>query len=283
MNGEQIIKLCLSMGFGDARLCRDDEGKLRLLTAYPYLFAQSHGDARVSSFYFASQRSYRLVNELAQRLTQLGIPARRDETVRLKPLALKYGLGVQGRNSLVIHPRFGSQMALGCLLLETDLDVPAPGEIRRCEDCGLCRTACPAGALDEFGQVDLTRCLRMFMISGKPYPEELRPLLENRLLGCDDCQLCCPHNAGKSRSGGDGEPSLYALLAGDKMTFQKLKEDVGTNFARKNRILAQALLCAADRGDPGLRPLVEPYLSHTDEAIRAHAAWCLDRFKEKGF
>jgi hypothetical protein len=72
----------------------------------------------------------------------------------------------------------------------------------------------------------------------------------------------------------DGEPSLYALLAGDKMTFQKLKADVGANFAAKTASLPRH--CSArPTARSGLRPLVEPYLSHTDEAIRAHAAWCL--------
>lgn len=282
MNRQELLDLCLKAGFGDMGLRRDEEGNLRLITVYPYLFSQTHSDARISSYYFASQRSYRLLCGLAQKLCDMGIPARRDDSVPLKPLALQAGLGVLGRNSLVIHPRFGSQIVLGCLLLDTDMEIPEPQEIRRCEDCGLCRSACPAGALDRFAEVDLSRCLRLRMLSGQPYPVQQRELLGNRLLGCDDCQLCCPHNAGRTKPGSEAEPSLYALLSGDKATFQKLKADIGPNTARKKRILAQALLCAAEKNDPGIRPLVTPYLNDADETVREHAAWCLEKLRQKG-
>ena len=157
MTEQEILQTAMEAGFGDVRLCRDGEGRPRLLTAYPYLRAKEHGDARISSYYYASQRSYLLLRGLAEKLCAAGLPCRRDDSVPLKPLALAYGLGVQGRNSLVLHPRFGSQMVLGCLLLEAELETPAPAPIRRCEDCGACQRACPAGALKEFAKVDLTR------------------------------------------------------------------------------------------------------------------------------
>lgn len=281
MTEQEILRTALEAGFGDARLCRDGDGRPRLLTAYPYLRAKEHGDARISSYYYASQRSYLLLRGLAEKLCAAGLPCRRDDSVPLKPLALAYGLGVQGRNSLVLHPRFGSQMVLGCLLLEAELETPAPAPIRRCEDCGACQRACPSGALKEFAKVDLTRCLRTNMLSGKPYPPQLRPLLGDRLLGCDACQEVCPHNKGLEKPGGDGEPSLYALLAGDKACYQRLKAELGPNTARKNRLLAQALLCAASKKDPGIRPLVEPYLQDKDETVRDHAAWCLQQPKDE--
>ena len=238
MTEQEILQTALEAGFGDARLCRDGEGRPRLLTAYPYLRAKEHGDARISSYYYASQRSYLLLRGLAEKLCAAGLPCRRDDSVPLAP-------------------------------------------IRRCEDCGACQRACPAGALKEFAKVDLSRCLRTNMLSGKPYPPQLRPLLGDRLLGCDACQEVCPHNKGLERPGGDGEPSLYALLAGDKACYQRLKAELGPNTARKNRLLAQALLCAASKKDPGIRPLVEPYLQDKDETVRDHAAWCLQQPKDE--
>ncbi len=281
MTGQEAVQAALRAGFGDARLCRDEEGSPRLLTAYPYRFAEQHGDARISSYYFASQRSYLLLRSLAETLTAAGLPCVRDDHVALKPLALRYGLGVQGRNSLVLHPVFGSRMVLGCLKFQTELEVPEPQETKTCEDCGRCRAACPAGALESFAQVDLDRCLRMHMLSGKPYPLELRPLLGKRLVGCDSCQLCCPHNEGGTKPGGEAEPSLYQLLSGDKAAFQRLKDDIGPNTARKTRLLAQALLVAADRSDPGLIPLIEPYLHSTDPVVKEHADWAIRRLREK--
>ncbi len=119
-----------------------------------------------------------------------------------RALGREAGLGWQGRNTMLIHPRRGSYFFLGSLLV--DAEVAGAGEAEEVGDhCGTCRAcldACPTGALlgrDDTGApvMDATRCISYLTIElDGPIPEELRPLMGNRVFGCDICQEVCPWN-----------------------------------------------------------------------------------------
>mgnify|MGYP001197217380 CR=1 FL=1 len=103
------------------------------------------------------------------------------------------GLGWRGKHTLLLS-RQGSWRFLGEIY--TDLPVPAdPPVTSHCGSCTACLEACPTGAIVAPYQVDARRCISYLTIElAGPIPEEFRPLIGNRIYGCDDCQLCCPWN-----------------------------------------------------------------------------------------
>ena len=124
-----------------------------------------------------------------------------------KPLAVKAGLGWQGKHTNLIDKDSGSFFFLGELY--TDLPLPLDNEqADHCGDCTRCMAACPTGAIDKAYQLDARLCIAYLTIELKEsIPTDLRPLIGNRIFGCDDCQLVCPWTRfSKSSSIQDFEP-----------------------------------------------------------------------------
>ncbi|MBI5488274.1 MAG: DUF1730 domain-containing protein [Deltaproteobacteria bacterium] len=110
-----------------------------------------------------------------------------------KPLAVRAGLGWQGRNTLVLHPTLGSTFVLGGLLVDRPLPA-APRIPNRCGDCRRCIDACPTGALSLPGILDAGRCLSRWTTAGLAVPPALpRGPYDH---GCDVCQDVCPFSTG---------------------------------------------------------------------------------------
>lgn len=111
-----------------------------------------------------------------------------------KSLAAKAGLGWIGKNTLVINRHAGSWFFLG----EIYTDIPLPIDAAtssHCGSCSACIKICPTQAIIAPYQLDARRCISYLTIENKgAIPEELRPLMGNRIFGCDDCQLICPWN-----------------------------------------------------------------------------------------
>lgn len=112
-----------------------------------------------------------------------------------RPLADKAGLGWTGKHSLLLSREAGSWFFLGELVI----NLPLPTDIAVTEECGSCVACiktCPTGAIVAPYVVDSRRCVSYLTIElDGPIPEDLRPLMGNRIYGCDDCQLACPVNA----------------------------------------------------------------------------------------
>ena len=111
-----------------------------------------------------------------------------------KPLAQKAGLGWQGKHTILINKSAGSQFFLG----EIYTDIPFPIDKAATDHCGSCTACidiCPTQAIIAPYVLDATRCITYQTVENKDrVPEELRPLMGNRVFGCDDCQLFCPWN-----------------------------------------------------------------------------------------
>lgn len=149
-----------------------------------------------------------------------------------RPLAVKAGLGWTGKHSLILNREAGSWFFLGELLVNLPLPVDQPIE-EQCGRCVACMTTCPTGAIVEPYVVDARRCISYLTIElNGPIPEEFRPLMGNRIYGCDDCQLICPWNRFSQLTDEDDfsprralhTPELLELFNWSEETFLRVTE-----------------------------------------------------------
>lgn len=108
--------------------------------------------------------------------------------------AVKAGLGFIGKNTLLIIPKKGSYFFLGEIILNLKLDYDSPLKLS-CGKCTRCLDACPTNALEKPHLLNANKCISYQTIENKgEIAKEIQPLLNNRMYGCDICQLCCPWN-----------------------------------------------------------------------------------------
>ena len=233
-------------------------------------------EAWIHPYYDASQRAYLAARAVVQATE--GVQLRDD--IRIKPIFARLPGFSQGHNTLSYAEGCGSRFHVQIMATAEPLppthtleDAPHP---LHCGECRRCVEACPTGAIREDG-FHRERCLRNWMMSGKPVPLEARAM-GNRLIGCDDCQRCCPKNPEPM-----GEPRAPVLLRnllehpGDACA--ELRERIGANLSIPNRVLSQACLIAGSTGRKDLSPLLEVLTNHPSETVREHASWALKQMK----
>jgi len=204
-----------------------------------------------------------------------------------RELAMQAGLGWIGKNCCLINPSLGSWLLLGELLLEIELPPDEPWAAPRCGTCTRCLDACPTGALIEPYLLDARRCIAYLTIELKgAIPEELRPLLGQRIFGCDLCQEVCPWNQHLSQPGSDPafqprpdliNPSLLELMALDDEPFRRRFRDSPITRAKRKGLLRNVAVALGNWDDPTARPVLTEALSDPEPLVCDHAAWALDR------
>ena len=208
-----------------------------------------------------------------------------------RELASRAGLGWFGRNTMLIQPGRGSYYFLGAVLLDAPLDYDAPFEKDHCGTCSACISACPTGALlgrDEHGapRMDARRCISYLTIELRgPIPRELRPLIGNRIYGCDICQEVCPWNSFASpadeaalvaREGLDG-PSLIDWMGMSQDDFSRRFKGSPIKRAKRRGLLRNVAVALGNWGAPEAVPALQRALHDEEPLVRGHAAWALGR------
>ncbi len=110
-----------------------------------------------------------------------------------RALAFRAGLGIIGKNRMLVNPRLGPQILLGEIVTNLELDPDKP-MTESCPGCDSCIVACPTGALKPDGSFDATKCISYLTIeSNTDIPADLAPKIGNHLFGCGECLLSCPY------------------------------------------------------------------------------------------
>ena len=207
-----------------------------------------------------------------------------------KPLAQMAGVGWQGKHTNLVSREFGSWLFLGEIYLSLALPPDVP-ERDHCGACTRCLDICPTAAFEAPYRIDARRCVSYLTIEHKgPIPLELRPLIGNRIFGCDDCLAVCPWNK-FARS--TAEPDFLpreALTAPRLAELARLDDDgframfAGTAVKRigRNRFLRNVLTAIgnAPEPEPGLVSAAQRCLADESPMVRDAAEWALARLIE---
>ena len=232
-------------------------------------------------------RLQKLADAIAARIGDFGYRVFVDSAPVLeKPLARNAGLGWIGKHTNLIAREAGSYFFLGEIY--TDLPLPADDPVDdHCGSCRRCLDACPTGALPAPYQIDARRCISYLTIElDGPIPLALRPMLGNRIYGCDDCQLVCPwnkyaHLAGepdfRARHGLDAS-SLITLFAWDEPTFLARTEGSAIRRIGHRRWLRNIAI-ALGNGPASATAIdaLNARTAHPDETVREAVRWALQR------
>ena len=203
-----------------------------------------------------------------------------------KPLAAAAGLGWQGKHTNLLGRDLGNWFFLGAIFTTLSLP-PDPPEADHCGSCRACLDACPTGAFPAPYQLDARRCISYLTIEHRgPVDASLRPLLGNRIFGCDDCLAVCPWNkfAAAARElrylRGDEAPSLAELAGLDDAAFRARFAGTPVKRLGRDRFLRNVLYAIGNSGDPALAAVARPHCDDPDPAVADAAAWALARLKD---
>ena len=234
-------------------------------------------------------RLQKLATRIEETIGPFGYRAFVDSApVMEKALAEKAGLGWIGKHSNLLSRDAGSWFFLGELY--TDLPLPVDSPVSdHCGECSTCIEICPTGAIVAPFQVDSRRCISYLTIElDGPIPEQLRPLMGNRIYGCDDCQQCCPWNRFATptteqdfapRHGLD-QATLLQLLAWDKQQFLQKMEGSAIRrigFSRWQRNIVVAL--GNGMADRDTLQTLSNLQQQAGPLLLEHIEWALQRLK----
>ena len=253
------------------------------------------------------QRLQQLADAIAAKASPLGYRVFTDSAPVLEAeLAVRSGLGWRGKHTLVLHREAGSLFFLGEIFVDHALPATAPVQ-PHCGSCRACLDVCPTQAIVAPYQLDARRCISYLTIEhAGPIAVELRPLIGNRIYGCDDCQLVCPWNKYAQRTrlpdfaardGLNGE-DLCTLLAWDGAQFLHRTEGsairrIGHERWLRNIAIALGNALRVVAAGPERNRMVQALqernrmvqalqerLGHDSQLVREHVQWALNQLPE---
>jgi len=238
------------------------------------------------------QRLQKLAEKITAELTPLGYRVFTDSAPVLEvELAAHSGQGWRGKHTLLLNREGGSMFFLGEIFVDVALP-PTPPVVAHCGRCKACIDVCPTQAILAPYRLDARRCISYLTIEhAGPIPLPLRPLLGNRIYGCDDCQLVCPWNKFAQRSplpdfderaGLVGE-SLVRLFGWSEVEFLRHTEGSPIRRVGHERWLRNIAVALGNalRGDLSNRVRLKMLQAlaaraeHPNALVREHVVWAL--------
>jgi epoxyqueuosine reductase len=202
-----------------------------------------------------------------------------------KPLAQAAGLGWQGKHTNLVSRAHGSWLFLGAILTTLELEFSEP-EIDHCGSCSRCLDICPTQAFVGPYRLDARKCISYLTIEHRGMIDRtLRPMMGNRIYGCDDCLAVCPWNkfasatdeaAYRSRPGMDSA-RLEDLLQLDDAAFRLKFSGSPVKRIGRERFIRNVLIAAGNSGLPALVQRVRLHLDDPSPVVRGTAIWALAR------
>jgi len=205
-----------------------------------------------------------------------------------KPLAAAAGLGWQGKHTNLVSRSFGSWLFLGSMFTTADLCLDE-AERDHCGSCRACLDTCPTNAFPAPYKLDARRCISYLTIEHKgPIPHEFRPMIGNRIYGCDDCLAACPWNKFaasasemKLRAREDlKEPSIDFLLGLDDAAFRTFFSGSPVKRIGRNRFIRNVLIAAGNSKDQRLVEQCKRLTSDASPEVRGMAVWALSQLMD---
>jgi epoxyqueuosine reductase len=202
-----------------------------------------------------------------------------------KPLAQKAGLGWQGKHTNLVSRDFGSWLFLGSIFTTLAL-APDAEEPDHCGNCHACLDICPTDAFPAPYRLDARRCISYLTIENKgPIPREFRPVMGNRIYGCDDCLAVCPWNkfaraTSEMKLAARKElnaPPLADLARLDDAAFRTLFRKSPVKRIGRDRFVRNVLVAIGNSGDAALASDAERLLDDASPLVRGAAVWALSR------
>ena len=206
-----------------------------------------------------------------------------------KPLAQAAGLGWQGKHTNLVSRQYGSWLFLGEVFTTLDLPPDEPME-DHCGSCRQCLDVCPTDAFIDAHRLDARRCISYLTIEHKGHiAVDLRPLMGNRIYGCDDCLAVCPWNkfaevASPSVLNPRVEleaPLLTDLVCLDEASFRIVFTGSPIKRIGRDRFVRNVLIAIGNSGLAEMCPVIEPLCRDESPLVRAMVAWALNRL-DKG-
>src|SRR5437588_5061736 len=198
------------------------------------------------------------------------------------------GIGWHGKSTMLLNREFGTWFFLAEILTSLDF-APDTVEKNYCGQCTRCIDACPTGAITAPHQVDARRCISYLTIELKgAIPIELRPLIGDRIYGCDDCLEACPWNrfASVSREASfAATPAtrmpLRDYLALDDMQFRALFRRSPIKRIKRRGFLRNVCVALGNIGNRGDLPALQRAASDSEPLIAEHAIWAIERIESR--
>ncbi len=276
------------------------DAKSVIMLAEPYtpdvdpLAAVEQRDRATISVYAQNRDYHDLVKKRLKRVGRWLLEQAEDEAIKVfvdtapvmeKPLGQAAGLGWQGKHTNLLARDLGNWFFLGSIFTTIELE-PDEAEVDHCGRCTACLDICPTKAFPAPFQLDARRCISYLTIEHQgPIDPELRPLMGNRIYGCDDCLAICPWNkfaveAKELRYKGRPElqsPELAGLARLDDTSFRAHFSGSPIKRIGRNRFVRNVLYAIGNSAESRLLPVAQSLAGDEDEAVADAARWAVER------